>query len=663
MRWFHHRAHRRSYVAAVIALLAVSLSVLSGCADTETYTYQDLGAHVTTMKVLNGTYLTNRDGHLLVLSGTEVLSPETSQVFLYDIDQRELLFSSRLDNSLSMTAFCQAGETLYFATIASESTGCDVYAVDDRGENFHHVVHLDERGIYSLEWDGQQELLIGTAYPANLYGYTPETDTLRLISDSLTDENFVFNISYLDGYCYLGIGTNAEFLKVDCQTGEYQDILPAQYADQASVYDQIIYQDEIYLFLSPDGEGVRYEPETGTFAGIGTGEPLIQDTGEIAPEVVKSMAEAAACLNITERLLVRGEYSTQAYQTGMKFSYYDDRDDSFYGVDISGFLHQYQDGVEVSQVNLGALLEPTYITPTEMVAYDGVVYFPSRHFTTYRVSDGEAKQFLVKSEPQASTVTRNGVYTANYTSADVWFYPFATFEADPESVNLMNVSQYQIADIDHQARPTQMDVTTDGRYLAIGTGPLYGNFGGAVSIYDLQEETLLYTAENVVPNHRIQSVCCSTSMPSCVWLGSSPYGENTSPQYLEEPSHLILWDIPKQEIILDIIPDEEMKKIASIAEVGDRVYCITQDGLIHAFDTNTGDDMGVNRKEEFYELLVCQDGTLLAVNETSISEIDPETLNATVRWDGFSLLSHLTEDPVTGQLYCLDEERLIFLKH
>ena len=373
MRWSHHRAHRRSYVAAVIALLAVSLSVLSGCTDTKTGTYQDLGSHVTTMKVLNGTYLTNRDGHLLVLSGTEVHSPETSQVFLYDIDQRELLFSSSLDNSVSMTAFCQAGETLYFATIASESTGCDVYAVDDRGENFRHVVHLDEKGIYSLEWNGQQELLIGTAYPANLYGYTPETDTLRLISDSLTDENFVFNISYLDGYCYLGIGTNAEFLKVDCQTGEYQDILPAQYADQASVYDQIIYQDEIYLFLSPDGEGVRYEPETGTFAGIGTGEPLIQDTGEIAPEVVKSMAEAAACLNITERLLVRGEYSTQAYQTGMKFSYYDDRDDSFYGVDISGFLHQYQDGVEVSQVNLGALLEPTYITPTEMVASVGFV--------------------------------------------------------------------------------------------------------------------------------------------------------------------------------------------------------------------------------------------------------------------------------------------------
>lgn len=75
MRWFHHRAHRRSYVAAVIALLAVSLSVLSGCTNTETGTYQDLGAHVTTMKVLNGTYLTNRDGHLLVLSGTEVLKP------------------------------------------------------------------------------------------------------------------------------------------------------------------------------------------------------------------------------------------------------------------------------------------------------------------------------------------------------------------------------------------------------------------------------------------------------------------------------------------------------------------------------------------------------------------------------------------------------------
>lgn len=434
------RVHWSGHFVIAAVFLAVSLWVLTGCSNTGTGTYQDLGAHVTTMKVLNGIYLINRDGHLLLLSGTEVASQETSQVFLYDIDQRELLFSRSVENSRSMTAFCQAGETLYFATICSKSTGCDVYAVDDQGENFRHVVHLDESGIYSLEWSGEQELLIGTAYPANLYRYAPDTENLRLISDHLTDENFIYNISYMDGFCYLGIGTSAEFLKVDCQTGEYQNILPIQYSDQSYIYDQVVYQDEIYLFLSPSGESLRYEPETGVFTEIGTGEQLIQDTGEIAPEIVNCMAETTARLNITERLFLRDASSAQVYQTGMKFSYYDDRDDSFYGGDISGFLHQYQDGVEVSQVNLGALLEPTYITPTEMVAYDGVVYFPSRHFTTYRVSDGEAKQFLVKSEPQASTVTRNGVYTANYTSADVWFYPFATFEADPGSVNLMNVS-------------------------------------------------------------------------------------------------------------------------------------------------------------------------------------------------------------------------------
>ena len=187
---------KKSVIFASICLIAVIWS-LSGCVYTKTGSYRDLGSHVTTMKVLNGTYLTNRDGDLLLLSGTEVHTQETSQVFLYDIDQGELLFSSSLDNSKSMTAFCRAGETLYFATICSSSTGCDVYAVDDRGGNFRHVVHLDEKGVYSLEWNGAQELLIGTAYPANLYGYTPDTDQLRLISDRLTDENFVYNISYI----------------------------------------------------------------------------------------------------------------------------------------------------------------------------------------------------------------------------------------------------------------------------------------------------------------------------------------------------------------------------------------------------------------------------------------------------------------------------------
>ena len=155
-----------------------------------------------------------------MLSETEALNQERSKAFLYDNDQLKLLFSSSLDNSKSMTAFCKAGETLYFATICSESTRCDVYAVDDRGGNFLHVVHLDERGVHSLAWTEAQKLLIGTVYPANLYGYTPDTGNLRLISDRLTDENFVYNISYLDGFCDLGIRSSAQLIKVDCETGK-----------------------------------------------------------------------------------------------------------------------------------------------------------------------------------------------------------------------------------------------------------------------------------------------------------------------------------------------------------------------------------------------------------------------------------------------------------
>ena len=523
-------------------------------------------------------------------------------------------------------------------------------------------MHLDEQGIYSLEWNGEQELLIGTAYPANLYGYEPTTGTLRLISDQLTDENYVYNISYLDGFCYLGIGSRAQLIKVDCQTGKFENILPDRFAENSFVYDQLAYENAIYFYLSSTDEMVRYDPQTESFETIGTSIPLILDDGTVAREWIDKIESSGTHLNVGGRLVVQDDTFYQSFYTGSKAVYYDPRDGSLYGMDISGFLHRYRNGIEISTVNLGALLKPTYIVPKEMVAYDGVVYFPNRHFTTYRVSNGAVKQFLVTSEPQASTVTQDGVYTANYTSADVWFYPFATFEAEPERINLMNIAQYQIADIDHQARPTQMDVTVDGRYLAIGTGPLYGNFGGAISIYDLHENKFLYTMENIVPNHQIQSVFCSSSMPSCVWLGSNPYGESTSPLYLEEPSHLILWDIPNQTVLLDIIPDEGMRKIASIAEVGDRVYCITQDGLIHAFDTATGKEVGINRDVEFYELLVCQNGTLLAANETSISQINPETLKATVWWDGFTLLSHLTEDLVTGQLFCLDEARLILLE-
>ena len=69
------------------------------CGTLSVSTPRNLGSHVTVTKTLNGEFI-NRDGHLLLLSGTEARSTTNCQAFLYDIDEEAMLFSSSLDGAV-----------------------------------------------------------------------------------------------------------------------------------------------------------------------------------------------------------------------------------------------------------------------------------------------------------------------------------------------------------------------------------------------------------------------------------------------------------------------------------------------------------------------------------------------------------------------------------
>lgn len=187
--------------------------------------------------------------------------------------------------------------------------------------------------------------------------------------------------------------------------------------------------------------------------------------------------------------------------------------------------------------------------------------------------------------------------------------------------------------------------------------------GGAISIYDLMNKQLIYTHQNVVENHLIQSVYCSTLSPNLVWLGTSPYGESTSPLYIDEPAHLVLWDIKEQKIRLDIIPDEEARKIPYIVENKGKVYCITDAAYLYCFDINNGKQLGVNIDDGIKEILVNREGEMLGISDEIVLKIDPITLKTEVIAQGFSFLSNLKEDVITGNLCVFDETDLILLSN
>lgn len=455
------------------------------------------------------------------------------------------------------------------------------------------------------------------------------------------------------------MGTNADFIEVDPISGQFRSLLDNSQYGASFVYAQVPCENKIILLLSsPSHKILEYDINADRF--IDTGLYFRQGLSVKEESGWGSRFKSCSFLNLLGDLLVleNGSIAAQISSLDFQCAYWDEREYAVHGLTSNGIYQKIIDGKIVFQRDFCDSLEKNYTIPTEFLAYNDILYIPDRRFWIYDLSTGKKRTFFAEGEPQASTVTPDGVYTANYTLCTVYFYPFDVLTQDQTSVDLDRSEQFLLADIENQCRPSQMTVTPDGKYLIIVSGPLYGHFGGAVSVYDLDKESLLYTHINVVENHRIQAVSSSTRFPEAVWLGSAPYGENTSPTYLKEPPHLILWDLENEEILLDIIPDEAAARISSVIELNGTVCCVSS-SHVTAYDAVSGKLLAENAEDSLTTLLLTSGGWLLGISDTTLFAVDPQTLKTEVLIDGFSELRKVTEDPITGVFYGFNNTELV----
>lgn len=192
----HRSRNLMVLLICVLSALAVMLGKLSISADLRsTVSTSNLGNLFYSLKTLDGLFFSVGDS-LFLISGTEVHSGNTNQVFIYDVTHDNLVADKRLENSTSMTAFCQTDDFVYFAGISDgSSTGCDLYAWIPSSNEISLCAHFSEKGIYALVWDGGDQLFVGTSYQANVYGYDMVSGDVYPICISPTEENFIRSMS------------------------------------------------------------------------------------------------------------------------------------------------------------------------------------------------------------------------------------------------------------------------------------------------------------------------------------------------------------------------------------------------------------------------------------------------------------------------------------
>lgn len=609
------------------------------------------------LKVM-GAYFYEWNDELYLIGGTEVASgiynKAANSVFVFNVTAKQLVAYEKVKNSISITNFCDAGDDIYFGTISVDSSnGSTVYRWNKKDSSLYNCTHIEgAKGIYDIGVyleDSTKKVVIATSDPLEVWVYNTEDGLTTRLGQGFSDEKFIRSVSIEDEFIYLGIGSRADFIRMDARTGKAESIRLSEFQEEAFVYDQFVSHGKIYMLMSPSYQVVEYDVNTESFAIAATYDPYDNY------ECLYLAAEDCDRIHILGNIFFYDRVSDKVrgkVQGGSEASYI--FNGVLYGVDSSGLVRAYNSEKLIEVFDLYEFVDCEYTVPTKYVVYDSCVYIPGRRFVKYDLKNGDKKVYLVSDEPQAVFCDYDGIYTANYTECTLYFYPWGIFDEKSYSVD-MNSEEFLMADIDNQCRPYDIERSTDGRYVFLASGPLYGKFGGGISVYDCDDNVILYSDLNVVPNQRITDVC-NSSFENCIWLATDAYGENTSPAKLDESPHIVLYNYIEKQVIKDVMLEKEDVGLGSLVEKKGHLYIRNHYGNMIVYDINEWElifrDTKIWRSIDLInDEVVANDGQKVI----SIIEIE----NQRIINSGFKNLTGMTADKTTGKVYGFENEKMV----
>ncbi|MGW6199528.1 hypothetical protein ACWF0M_25480 [Kribbella sp. NPDC055110] len=531
------------------------------------------------------------------------------------------------------------GRDVVYAVPAGENARLNV--VDLHSRQLIRTVPLPgAAGGWAIVVTPNGDVYLGTYANAHLYRYSPATGEVTDLGQPIPGESQIYGLtSDRAGNVYAGTYPTAHAFKYDATTGQvtdYGSLDPVQQYARSTVYDP----DHNKLFVgvsTPNARLLRIDVDTKAVEDITPPGTTAKDFIDLDYAAGKVFANASSRLVVVDAVTGEQVKYTDS-TTGQQVM---DYPIAARGVSAAGPGGVYFTNNTLSLTHydldtntVGPVSPPRTLTRGASIGYGWVtengvpvLYGLAGNYSggtfRYNPADGTLAQWsspfqYVPSplmheladpvtgkvfvnvylngstaiyDPAAgkSTVTTRQGQVEGWAWAGskmyVGIYPYGRLSlwdpALPDSPT--NPKElFSLVDSDHQNRPVA--VVPAGNSVYVGTTPAYGEYGGALTVYDVP------TGSHTVYRNLVTDQTISSIVPSGadVWVGSSiEGGQGTDPRASE--AHLIKVDPATGEVLTDIVPVSGAASINELITGPDGNIWGLADGIVFAVDPSIGE--------------------------------------------------------------------------
>lgn len=629
--------------AAALAFLAPTGAALAETAPADELppgTVTDLGP-ASEVTSVNGSELINGT----IYTATGGVSPTV--IGGYNLDTQLVDQRYELPTGGGAWATAAVGTDLYVGTY----TPGDLYRVDTTGTAVAKVASVaPDSFIWALAASPDGKLYGGTYPGGRVFEYDPATGVKRDYGAAVPGEQYVRSIAVDDTTIYAGVGSHAHLIAIDRVTGAKREILPPAYADRTFVATLALQDGILAAGLSA----------TGTMLLIDTADPTRYEVVQTADNYVTAIAIDRARNDVylgtrPSGTLHRYDRDTQQLSTlavpydGASFGRIFVTGDQLRGVVTNTIVTYDLATGALSGVDLTEAGMPPAPEIAMAIATDGPrVYVSGKAgVQVHDLAAGTSERRFLPGEAKAMTPVGGEIWMSVYTLA--YLFRMAP-DGDPKRVTTIG---------HEQTRPLDAVYSPADKLLVVGTEPEYGRYGGAVAFYDL-DSGALDVHRDVIADQSIRSVAVKHGT---AYLGSSVNnGLGTTPRATE--AKLAAVDLATRTKSWEIVPVPGAKQIVELITTGDRIYGLTETGVLFAVDRRSHTVVATTTVSAGQGTMVQVGDAVYGTTGKDVWRFDPATMTVTPfvtglngQWYGGSAL--LAAAPDGTALYALRGRNLV----
>ncbi|WP_410784947.1 hypothetical protein [Kribbella sp. C-35] len=532
------------------------------------------------------------------------------------------------------------GRDVVYAVPAGENARLNV--VDLHSRQLIRTVPLPgAAGGWAIVVTPNGDVYLGTYANAHLYRYSPATGEVTDLGQPIPGQSQIYGLtSDQAGNVYAGTYPNAHAFKYDATTGEvtdYGSLDPVQQYARSTVYDP----DHNKLFVgvsTPNARLLRIDVDTKAVEDITPPGTTAKDFIDLDYAGGKVFANASSRLVVVDAVTGEQVKYTDA-TTGQQVM---DYPIAARGVSAAGPGGVYFTNNTLSLTHydldtntVGPVSPPRTLTRGASIGYGWVtengvpvLYGLAGNYSggtfRYNPADGTLAQWSspfqyvpsplmhTLADPTTGKVfvnvylngatsiydpaTGKSTVTTRQGQVEGWawdgtgkmyvgIYPYGRLSLwDPTAPDSPTNPRelFSLVDSDHQNRPVA--VVPAGNRVYVGTTPAYGEYGGALTVYDVP------TGSHTVYRNLVTDQTISSIVPSGadVWVGSSiEGGQGTEPRASE--AHLVKVNPSTGEVLTDIVPVPGAASINELITGPDGNIWGLADGIVFAVNPSTGE--------------------------------------------------------------------------